>query len=298
MLPLDAPEESGADGRLGYAAWNCAQPQFPVLISVPHAGRDYPAELMANLRVDAAHLVKLEDRYADRLATPAAAAGFALIVAQKARAWIDLNRDEHDLDPEMVNDWSASRGHQGSHKMRGGLGLLPRRLASVGELWRNPVGKSDVDARVAGFHRPYHDRISSILTAMRARFGLAILVDLHSMPPLPPSNIASQPDIVVGDRFGQSAAPVYAELISARLRDLGLATALNNPYPGDYVLRRHGQPRRGIHAVQLEIGRQLYLDGNLREPTPELARISGIVAELVFLLADQAIGPSLPMAAE
>jgi N-formylglutamate amidohydrolase len=292
-----APHSSQIDGQSGYAMWNCDQLQFPILLSVPHAGRVYPASLFDDLRIDPAHLVRLEDRYADRLARPAIDAGFPTIIAECARVWIDLNRDEADLDPGMVHDWEGPHGQHGSMKMRGGLGLLPRRLAIAGEIWRRPFAKAEIDARINGYHRPYHAQIERILGAMRKRFGIAILVDLHSMPSLP-ITAAQQSKFVIGDRFGQCAAPIYAELLGGRLRELDIAVALNNPYPGDYVLRRHGNPRKNVHALQIEVDRALYLDELQREPGPNLTNTAAIVHELLALLSEQLNGGALPLAAE
>jgi N-formylglutamate amidohydrolase len=297
MQPPIAPHSSNDDGQSGYAMWNCDQPQFPILLSVPHAGRVYPAPLFDDLRIDPAHLLRLEDRYADRLAKPAIDAGFPAIIAECARVWIDLNRDEADLDPDMVHDWSGPRPQRGSMKMRGGLGLVPRRLAVAGEIWRRPFAKAEIDVRINGYHRPYHAQIERILASMRQRFGIAILVDLHSMPSLP-ITAAQQSRIVIGDRFGQCAAPIYAELLTGRLRELDIPVALNNPYPGDYVLRRHGNPRRNIHALQVEVDRALYLDAMQREPGPNLANTAAIIAELLALLCEQLSGGALPLAAE
>jgi N-formylglutamate amidohydrolase len=277
--------------------WNCDQLQFPVLLSVPHAGRTYPSSLFDDLRIDPAHLLRLEDRYADRLARPAIDAGFCAIIAEYARLWIDLNRDEADLDPAMVHDWAGPSDQRGSMKMRGGLGLVPRRLAAAGEIWRRTFSKAEIDARIMNYHRPYHAQIEGILASMRQRFGIAILIDLHTMPSLPKTG-GQQSKMVIGDRFGQCAAPIYAELLTGRLRELDFPVALNNPYPGDYVLRRHGNPGKNVHALQIEVDRALYLDELQREPGPDLGRTASIIAELLVLLCEQLGSGTLPLAAE
>lgn len=271
----------------------------PVLLSVPHAGRDYPPALLENLRVSPAELLRLEDRYADRLVQPAIAAGFSAIIAHRARAWIDLNRAEDDIDSGMFAGISGQEHAVPSSKARGGLGLFPRRLQACGELWKQPMVRADGQQRIADVHRPYHESIAAVLAAMRAKFGVAILLDVHSMPPLP-FVAATQPTprIVVGDRFGRSAATVYAELILGRATQTGLAAALNAPYSGDYVLHRHGDPARGIHAVQLEIDRSLYLDAELREPSDGLKTAAQFVQNLVSDLVDQGLAQSFAEAAE
>jgi N-formylglutamate amidohydrolase len=271
----------------------------PVLLSVPHAGRDYPPALLENLRVSPAELLRLEDRYADRLVQPAIAAGCSAIIAHRARAWIDLNRAENDIDSGMFTGAIGDEEAAPSSKARGGLGLFPRRLQSCGELWKHPMLWEDGQQRINEVHAPFHQSIAAILSATRAKFGVAILLDVHSMPPLPHS-IEQQPSpqIVVGDRFGRSAATVYAELILGRAKQAGLAAALNAPYSGDYVLRRHGDPTRGIHAVQLEVDRSLYLDAELREPGNGLKTAAQFVQSVVSDLIDQGLAHSFAEAAE
>ena len=282
-----------------FTLYNTDMPDIPVLLSVPHAGRDYPPELMANLRVPPTDLLRLEDRYADRLIQPAIASRYPAIIAHRARAYIDLNRAETDIDSGMVTGVDALLNAAPSAKARGGLGLFPRRLQACGELWRCPMEPADVEQRIEHVHAPYHHAIAEILSAMRVRFGVAILIDVHSMPPIPAGAMQDPPpQIVVGDRFGRSAASIYAELVTGRAETSGKRAALNAPYSGDYILQRHGDPGRGIHALQLEIDRSLYLDSDLREPTAGLKMMTDFVQSVVSDLADQALGASFAEAAE
>lgn len=287
----------GSDADCGFRLFNIEQIKFPLLVSVPHAGRDYPAALHDNLRISAAELLRLEDRYVDRLVAPAVAAGIPAIVAHRARAWMDLNRSEDDLDPEMVTGETGTRRSPGSAKMRGGLGLVPRRLMHNGEIWKRPFAADDIEQRITNYHRPYHEVIEQNLTRIAGRYGAALLVDIHSMPPLADLS-GHNPRIVIGDRFGQSAASVYAEMLLERLKQIGIPAALNHPYPGDYILRRHGSVRKNIHAIQIEVDRSLYLDSDLREPGEGLEETTSTVTELLLLLVDLLGGLSLPLAAE
>jgi N-formylglutamate amidohydrolase len=280
-----------------FTLYNADLPNIPVLLSVPHAGRDYPPELMANLRVSPTELLRLEDRYADRLIQPAIASGCTAIIAHRARAWIDLNRAAADIDTGMVSGESFDASP--SAKARGGLGLFPRRLQTCGELWLRPMERADVEQRIEQVHAPYHHTIAEILSATRARFGVAILLDVHSMPPIPIGAVHdAPPQIVVGDRFGRSAASIYAELVTGRAQAAGIRAALNVPYSGDYILQRHGDPGRGVHALQLEVDRSLYLDSDLREPTAGLKTMAAFVQSVVSDLAEQVLGGAFAEAAE
>ncbi len=282
----------------GFTAFNIENPALPLLVSVPHAGRDYPQEIFANLRLPPDELLRLEDRYADLLVRGVIEGGIPAMIAQRARAWIDLNRDETDIDADMVDGADRESLPAPGAKQRGGLGLIPRRLSGSGDIWRGRIAMADVRKRIECFHRPYHMQIAATLSQMRAKFGIAVLLDVHSMPPLHLQMTGTQPQIVIGDLFGRSAHSRFSESLIARIRQHGFAAALNHPYSGDYVLRRHSDPARNVHALQLEIDRQLYLDDILREPGSGLPAMTGLVADLAQMLIEEAQGNQTLMAAE
>ncbi len=282
----------------GFAVHNVADPALPVLLSVPHAGRDYPDAVFANLRLPPSSLLRLEDRYADLLARDAVAGGIPAIIAHRARAWIDLNRDARDIDVEMVSGLDGRDYPTPSPKQRGGLGLIPRRLSGEGDIWKRPFEATEIEARISGYHRPYHACVAETLARMRDKFGVAILLDLHSMPPIGATGPEPPPRFVIGDRFGKSAAGVYAHLLTAQITYRGFGVALNHPYSGDHILREHAGVRHNIHALQLEVDRSLYLDRALREPGNGLAATASLIGSLVYALADQATGTGTLIAAE
>jgi N-formylglutamate amidohydrolase len=284
--------------KRGFTVYNADDPAVPLLLSVPHAGREYPDAVFDNLRLAPDMLVRLEDRYADLLARDSIAASFPTIIAHRARAWIDLNRDETDIDADMVDGVDRSNLPTPGAKQRGGLGLIPRRLSGAGDIWRQRIAIADVNDRIDRFHRPYHDHVDSTLASMRKKFGVSILLDLHSMPPLHSQLTGKPAQIVVGDLFGRSAASRYSEMLLQRIRELGMVATLNHPYSGDHVLRRHSNPGAGGHAIQLEIDRSLYLDDILREPGAGLGKMTRIVAELAQMLADDALNNQTLLAAE
>jgi len=270
-----------------------AVPASPVILSVPHAGRDYPPALLAASRLSATQLQLLEDRHADALAARAIGAGFTAIVATRARAWIDLNRHEREVDPEMVDPRPAGDTLIRSAKVTGGLGLMPRRLRGSGDILHGRVPAACLAARIAADHRPYHAQLSALLRAARDRFGVAVLLDLHSMPPL-----AEGSDLVLGDLFGRSAQARYTRLASDLAAARGMRVALNTPYAGGHILQTHAAPARGIHAIQLEIDRSLYLEADLRTPRADLGGIDSLVLRIARGLADEALAQDIGVAAE
>ncbi len=279
---------------------------IPVLIAVPHAGRSYPAALTGMMRDAEYSKVRLEDRFADRIADRLAAmTGAALLVAEAPRAMIDLNRSLDDVDWDMIADNpNQPVPHSAANRRaRSGLGLVPRRLPGLGEIWSRRIGYSDLQERIVGIHAPYHAAVTSSLMTIADRWGAALLLDLHSMPPLKGRTLAEIPaHFVIGDRFGASAHDRIVAGALQHLADSGAAVAHNRPYAGGYVLDRHGSPERGLHAMQLEICRSRYLDHDLREPTAEIEQLLPILAGLVRRMGEDVarLGRSsgMPLAAE
>lgn len=263
-------------------------PQSPIVISVPHAGRDYAPALLAQARVPPQVLRRLEDRHADALAEELATLGCPVLVARAPRALIDLNRDEREIDPAMLGGVPHGHALISSAKLRGGLGLIPRRLQGAGELWHGPIDWHDVARRIETVHRPYHRALAGLLARARDGFGHAILLDIHSMPPLSAAPGGGPPvRIVLGDRFGRSAAGRLTALAADLCRGRGVAVAQNHPYPGNHLLDRHGRPEQGLHALQVEVDRGLYLDDALDRPGPGLAGMQRLMADMAGVLASE-----------
>ena len=274
-----------------FTLWQREPSSIPVVIAVPHAGRSYPPELLTRMRHPGFSAARLEDRLVDLVATEAARrSGAALLVAHAPRAMIDLNRASDDIDWEMVSGGGATSPSPSStplsaRRARSGLGLVPRRLPGVGELWKWPLERDDLAARIGQVHVPYHAALSGLLESVRARWGAVLLIDLHSMPPLPARAGEMAAEFVLGDRFGAACA---GTLVAEAFACFGAARRLaahNRPYAGGYVLERHARRAEGIHCLQLELDRRLYLDPGLAEPGAGLADTVDVVAALVQRMA-------------
>ena len=272
----------------------------PILIAVPHAGRSYPAAVTAAMREPGWGAARLEDRHADTLgAAVAEATGAALLVAHAPRAMLDLNRAPDDIDWGMVTGAAARRApHSAANRRaRSGLGLIPRRLPGLGEIWRNRLDAAELEARITNIHRPYHRAVAETLERLRDRWGAALLIDLHSMPPLQGSagggkvrvsaGAGEGAEFVIGDRFGSSCAPVLSAHALRTLASAGRRVAHNRPYSGGFALDQHGATRRGIHALQVEVCRAAYLDTRLDAPGPRLPAVARALTALVRSLAHE-----------
>lgn len=256
---------------------------IPVLLSVPHSGREYPQWLLDNSAGGRAGLEALEDPLVDRLVWRAVAMGIGAVIARTPRAAIDCNRAASEVDPLVIAD---AGGHAVGVRARGGLGIVPSRSAR-GRLWRWPIDQAELERRVAEAHAPFHESIAGELEQLAADHGWALLIDCHSMP-----RRNGQAEVVIGDRHGGSAGPWLAQEAARIARDNGWSAALNDPYAGGYVVERHGRPERGIHALQVEIDRSCYLSRDLRNPGPGFDKACRLIERLAVGLAAALAGPA------
>jgi N-formylglutamate amidohydrolase len=236
----------------------------------------------------------LEDRLVDQLIWRAVATGATAIVAHSPRAEIDLNRDEREIDPAMVIPSPSIHSSLLSMRLRNGLGLIPSRIAGSGSIWRHRTSQDEVQRRINHIYRPYHAALAKALEKARAIFGIAILLDCHSMPP----RGKNEAGLVFGDLHGTSIAPEFMNAALVAARAAGFNAACNTPYAGGYITSRHGRPSTGFHALQLEISRDLYLDTELYSPGTGFNKITCLIASITSALTDQALNFGQAIAAE
>jgi N-formylglutamate amidohydrolase len=262
-----------------------------VVLSVPHSGRDYPEWLVDSASAGMVALASLEDPLVDRLAWRALQCGCGAVVSRTPRAAVDCNRAEDDVDPSVVD--GARRGRV-TARARGGLGIVPSRTQQHGFLWRRPITPDQLDERLDQAHRPYHRALEEQILLLLDRFGCALLIDCHSMPP--PQ--AGTPPIVFGDCRGRTADDWLSRAAMDVSRRCGFEAALNEPFAGGHVIERHAWPARGVHALQLEIERRCYLDDALREPGPGFDRVAALIETLAVELGEALLGRQYATAAE
>lgn len=279
--------------RPAFTLQRTADPALPILIAAPHGGRDYSPDIIAAMRDPEYSTIRLEDRYIDCLARDVADRLVApLLVATVPRAVMDLNRAPEDVDWSMVHGAATqgSRNSLANRRARGGLGLIPRRLQGQGEIWKRSLDVDDLAYRMATIHRPYHSALGTALESIRDKWGAALLIDLHSMPPLKPNHPGERmAEFVIGDRFGASCDPMLIATIFRYFARTERPAAHNRPYSGGYILDRHAQPARDIHAIQVEVCRSLYLDDMLDAPSDRISEIGNLLTGLVRELSDEVV---------
>lgn len=263
----------------------------PLIFASPHSGRRYPAELLADARVALISLRRSEDVYVDELFAGAAQHGAAVLSATIARAYVDLNRDAAELDPDMFDERPPASVHTSSARVQAGLGAIPRVSGDGQNIYRRKLSLEEAERRIATVHRPYHTALRGLLDTTKAQFGCAVLIDCHSMP----NNArgAHAPDIVLGDRFGASCHPSVTALAEVTLRRLGYRVARNTPFAGGHTTQTYGRPISHVHALQIEINRALYVDERTLERTNGHTKVREDMTRLAEALSAAALHKSL-----
>lgn len=271
----------------------------PLVFASPHSGRHYPVKFLAQARISAYELRRAEDALVDTLLDGVAAAAIPVLAARFARAYVDVNRDPAELDPAMFDPPLAVAALRASDRVAAGLGAIPRSVGPGGAIYGGPLPAAEAAARLAEVHAPWHTELATRLAAARARHGYAILVDCHSMPSQAGGN---PPAIVIGDLQGRAAAPALVGWVARWFEAERLSVAINAPYAGAYALERHGAPWAGVHGIQIEIDRALYLDQARLLPTRGFAAMAARMTRFAAALGAAAGGlelvAPLPVAAE
>ncbi|MDP5366370.1 MAG: N-formylglutamate amidohydrolase [Paracoccaceae bacterium] len=257
-----------------------------VIFASPHSGRDYPWSFLRRTVLDEHSIRTSEDAFVDRLYEAAPGLGAPLLLAGAPRAYIDLNRSADELDPALID---GVRGLTHNPRIASGLGVVPRVVAGGRAIYRGKLQLDEVQGRITGLWRPYHAMLQRLLDEAHGQFGEAILIDCHSMPHEAMDGIARsgvrRPDIVLGDRFGASAAPWVVDQIEAAFEGTGLVVARNAPFAGAYTTQHYGRPARNQHVVQIEVDRALYMNEQLIRPNGNFTNfqktLTGVIGRII-----------------
>lgn len=268
----------------------------PFVFASPHSGRTYPPSFVAASRLGPLALRRSEDAYVEELFGGVVSLGAPLIAAQFPRVYVDVNRAASELDEHMFETAPALEIDGPSPRVAAGLGVIPRVVRDGAEIYPGRIPAAEAIRRLERLYRPYHEALARLVAATRARFGVAVVIDCHSMP-----SGASVPAIVFGDCYGASAAAPFLRHAERCFAAAGFRLARNTPYAGGHTTRRYAEPGAGVHALQIEVNRGLYLDEDLIERTARFAEVrERLTAALAGLTAfdREALRPSRPLAAE
>ncbi|MDE2334320.1 MAG: N-formylglutamate amidohydrolase [Rhodospirillales bacterium] len=259
-------------------------PAVPLVFASPHSGRAYPASFVAAARLDPLQLRLSEDCYVDELFAAAAEHGATMVAATFPRAFCDANREPWELDPGMFEDALPDWVNTASVRVGAGLGTIARVVAGGEPIYRSKLTFAEAQARIAATWQPFHAALATAITEATQRFGACLLVDCHSMPQasMAPSR---RTDAVLGDAHGTTCSPVLLRRLEEALAAEGLSVRRNDPYAGGYITRHYGRPRDGVHALQLEVNRALYMNEATLERSFGFDALRGGLSRLVAHLA-------------
>lgn len=257
----------------------------PLIFASPHSGRIYPDELLASTRLSRSALRQSEDCYVDLLFASAPKLGAPLVKALFPRAYIDVNRRDDELDPRMFSGALTRRADSKSSRVLAGLGAVPRIVADGKNIYARKLKPEEAEVRLSACYYPYHKALKALIRQTREQFGVAIVIDCHSMPaiggaPMRPGEPSV--DFVIGDRFGTSAAPGLTGLIETFLSQRNYVVTRNTPYAGGHVANSYGRPSNGVHVVQIEINRSLYLNEEKFTRTDGFAEIKLTLEDMIL----------------
>jgi N-formylglutamate deformylase len=259
----------------------------PVLFNSPHSGRVYPGGFLLASRLDLATLRRSEDSFVDDLIAGLVERGHPIMRAHFPRCYVDVNREPYELDPRMFEGRLPSFANTRSMRVAGGLGTVARVVGDAQEIYDQRISVAEALRRIELLYKPYHRTLRRLFMRLHREFGAAILVDCHSMPSgTTARDERPRSDLVIGDRYGTSCVPVVSETLEQALRAFGYAVSRNKPYAGGFITEHYGNPATGLHAVQLEINRALYMDERRYERSASFDRLTGELAILAERLAE------------
>jgi N-formylglutamate amidohydrolase len=258
---------------------------IPFVFASPHSGRAYPAEFLAASRLDLLTLRRTEDSFVDEIFRGAPKMGSFLLKALFARSYCDPNREAYELDPVMFEDPLPAFANISSPRVKNGLGLIARYAATGDEIYSRKLRFHEAQTRVEKCWRPYHRALADLIGETKQRFGAAVVIDCHSMPsiglPYDQDHGRSRADIVLGDCHGKACSPALTELVETVFREMGLRVVRNHPYAGGHTTTFYGHPHDGVHALQIEINRALYMNENRMKRKSSLRKLSRQISDAI-----------------
>jgi N-formylglutamate amidohydrolase len=266
------------------AAWRA-----PIIFNSPHSGSVYPKEFLKTSRIDLTTLRRSEDSFMDELIGGLSHRGFPVVLVNFPRSYVDVNREPYELDPRMFSGRLPSFANTRSMRVAGGLGTIPRVVGDGQEIYRERLSVDDALARIEALYKPYHRELRRLINKAHQAFGTVVVVDCHSMPSVGVSrDEPRRPDVVIGDRYGTSCAPLLPDMVEQTMSALGYSVGRNKPYAGGFITEHYGNPASGLHTIQLELNRAIYMDERRRERG---ARFAQVVADFAMLAESLAAVP-------
>ena len=246
---------------------------LPLVVSSPHSGRNYPPDFVAASALTPLRLRSSEDSFVEDIFGYAPELGATLIEALFPRVFVDVNRQPYELDPTMFSDPLPDYVTTHNNRISAGLGTIARVVSNGERVYRNKLTFREAEERINNYYQPYHNALQALINNTKDEFGYCILLDCHSMPSgriesnnpaqSKPSRLA---EIILGDCHGTSCHSHIMKSSNEFLNEFGFSVRRNLPYAGGFITRNYGKPKEGVHALQIELNRSLYMDERHIEP--------------------------------
>lgn len=279
-----SPERASIDAELS-PPFEVVYPRertAPFVICSPHSGRHYTRHFLAQSRLDPLSLRKSEDYCVDELFSCAAELGAPILAARFPRAYLDANREPYELDPDLFEEVLPDYANTQSVRVIGGLGTIARIVADGEEIYRAPLRLADALERIERLYMPFHEALANLIEDTRRQFGYCVLIDCHSMPSaLATTTGGPRPQFVLGDRFGHACDLRLTRFLRETVASKGYDVQLNRPYAGGFITEHYGRPARGIHAIQIEVNRSLYMNEYTILPNRGFERLKADLTDII-----------------
>lgn len=272
-----------------YALFEIREPAshaIPFVYNSPHSGRIYPPEFVAQSRLEGISIRRSEDHYVDELFADATALGAPFLVANFPRAYLDVNREPYELDPRMFDGILPPYANINSLRVAGGLGTIPRIVAENMEIYARRLRVEEGLDRIENVYKPYHAALRRLIARTHVQFGFGVLIDCHSMPGsirVAGSNV--RPDFIIGDRYGTSASAELSRTAVGLFEEMGFTAIRNKPYAGGFITEHYGRPSRGLHALQIEVNRAIYVDEVTLEKRVDFPLVAAAISSFMRQMA-------------
>ncbi len=267
----------------------------PIIFNSPHSGSVYPREFLAASRIDEAALRRSEDSFMDEIIADLTGRGFPVVRVHFPRSYVDVNREPYELDPRMFAGRLPSFANTRSMRVAGGLGTIPRVVGDGQEIYSERLDVEEALNRIEALYKPYHRALRRLLNKAHQAFGTVILVDCHSMPSVGVTrDEPRRPDVVIGDRYGTSCAGLLPDVVEETLTAQGYSVGRNKPYAGGFITEHYGNPASGLHTIQLELNRAIYMDERRRERSPHFRKVADdfiVLADALAAIPLDSLGP-------
>ena len=263
-------------------------PPAPVLVDVSRSGREYPEEFRSNVPFSVLH--DNVSMYVDQLWGEAPKFGATLLYASFPSFWIDANRDELDIDPELIEgEWPVPLQPTVSRR---GLGLLKSKSRYGEPVHERKLTVAEVMERLEKYHRPYYAELGQNLARLKSAFGTVFQLSCHCMSavgaPTHPDPGKERPDFNLGNLDGSTSSPEFIGFVDAQIRALGYSCGINFPYKGGELNRRFGAPREGVESIMIEINKKLFMDVKTFKKKPEFGKVQADVTQILAAIVNHA----------